>query len=96
MQKILEQAIKNQICMKIIYNGGERIIEPHCLGISSTGKLSLRCWQRSGFSRKHEPTAWKFMTVNKIEYTQILEITFTPHKEYRRGDKMMKEIICQI
>ncbi len=89
------QAIQSKNCLRI-FSGGEKIVEPHCLGVTTKGNLALRCWQRRGFSASGQHTAWKLILVENILHCQLANETFEPHAGYRRGDKAMQNIIAQL
>lgn len=66
MDSTIVQAIANRRVLSIHYNGGARIIEPHCYGLGSSGQELLRCFQVSGHSNSNTPTGWKLMTASNI------------------------------
>ena len=62
----IRRAIEDRRVLRIYYDGGERVIEPHCLGRGRQGQQLLRAWQVSGYSRSRQPEAWKLFRVENI------------------------------
>lgn len=89
-------AIQQKKCLNVFYDGGYRVIEPHCLGISSSGNINLRCWQRSGVSTSGEHSGWKLITISKIRSCELINDDFVPHIGYNPNDKGMTRIIARV
>ncbi len=90
-------AIEGRQVVTIEYGGGTRTIEPHCHGISRAGKEALRAYQSSGFSRRNEPDAWKFLTVSKIGSLVATGTTFPENRDgYNPNDEHMTSIHCHV
>lgn len=51
MDAVICGAIGDRAEIRFSYDGGTRTAEPHCHGISLTGKEILRGYQTGGFSR---------------------------------------------
>lgn len=97
MNERIASAIRERKKIKVNYNGGWRILEPYCYGISTDDKEALRAYQKEGYSKKGKNVDWKFIDITKIKDIEILEEIFYPDRlEYRKEDKMMKIIYEQI
>ena len=92
------KAIMEKRRVRIYYQGGHRVIEPHAFGYDSKGKWKLRAYQISGYSSRGETRGWKLFNVSDIKEFQLLEEHFErPRPGYNpRGDKMIPTIVCKI
>jgi hypothetical protein len=96
MRKIIIDAINNRQILTFIYSGIHRVVEPHAVGISSTGNEVLRCYQTKGghISLGHE---WDLCDLQKIHNIQVATEQFRePRPHYKRGDKGMIRIFAQL
>jgi len=66
MLEMIASAIKAKQVLRVSYDPGSRLIEPHCLGFGRAGQPLLRAYQFSGASRS-EPDDWKLLRVDRIE-----------------------------
>ncbi|MGH1405141.1 MAG: WYL domain-containing protein [Rhodomicrobiaceae bacterium] len=90
-------AIENLNLIKIEYDGGSRIIEPHALGLSSKNNPVLRAFQQSGHSQSGQYENWKLLRLDRVENYEILSEKFLePRKGYKENDSHMKQIIAQL
>lgn len=97
MQSNLITAIEKHRIVKFIYDGGTRVVEPFAYGISHENKEVIRCWQVEGYSKSGSSQGWKLFEVAKIENLFMTEETFQPNRiGYRKGDSVMRYIICEI
>lgn len=62
----IADAIRKRQVLKLWYDGGERIVEPHRVGYGSNGNAKLSCYQTSGFSRSGNHEGWKPFLLAKI------------------------------
>lgn len=96
MRNKIIDAIKNQNLVSLYYDGGLREVEPYCFGVSSQGNDLLRVYQISGYSNSNK-MGWKLLSFNNIKTIEILEEKFENiRSEYKRGDKVMTSIYCEI
>lgn len=98
MLKTIIQAIHDRETLRINYNGGERIVEPHCCGYGTDGQALLRCFQVYGFSRSGHPTAWKLMSITAIRLCVKTGNKFSsPRPGYNpHGDKAIPRVLAKI
>ncbi|MBN2571626.1 MAG: hypothetical protein JXA68_05820 [Ignavibacteriales bacterium] len=89
-------AIKNKQLLKFYYEGGNRTVEPHCYGITTAGNEGLRGFQIDGYSSSGK-MGWKMFDLSKANDMVILNESFNnPRMGYRKGDKGMSSIYCEI
>ena len=96
MDTEISTAIENRKLIQLEYSNGERIVEPYALGMSSTGKMLLRAYQRQGYSLSSENYGWKLFNLSEIQRLIIIDENFEPRGEYRKGDKALSEIHSEI
>lgn len=97
MSKVICDAISRRARMRISYDGGRRLIEPHCHGTSTAGNEVLRAFQVSGFSKSGETTGWKMFRVAKIASTEILRDEFETNRPgYNPADRGMAHVHCHV
>lgn len=96
MNRTICTAIENQQLIEFYYEGGNRVVEPHCHGITTKGNQGLRAYQVSGYSSTGK-MGWKMFDLSKASSITILDDTFSgPRSDYKRGDKGMSRIFCEI
>lgn len=96
MKNEIISAIQNQILIEFNYDGGIRIVEPHCFGITSKGNFGLRAFQVDGYSSTGK-MGWKLFDMSKAKSLNLIEKKFiNPRQGYRRGDSAMQSIYCEL
>lgn len=96
MEDIICEAIKSQKRIKVVYEGTERVIEPHTFGLDKLGNAKIRASQASGYSESGNLNL-KLFIVDKISDIKLLNENFEVNSFYRHGsDKGIPEIISQI
>ena len=89
-------AIRNMKLIEFYYNGGNRIIEPHCHGVTTAGNQGLRAYQVEGFSESGK-MGWKMFDLANASNIQVLDETFSgPRDGYKKGDRGMSNIYCEL
>jgi len=96
MITLLTNAIQSQFLIEFDYDGGLRIVEPHCHGISSKGNHVLRAYQVDGYSSTGK-MGWKLYDMSKVTSVLIKEEIFSEIRPgYSKGDKGMVSIYCEL
>ena len=93
--KIIE-AIKSKSKVELNYKGkGHRIVCPHAIYISSTGKTLVDCYQLSGYSTQSEKIPdWRQFDITKITELKFLNEPFdTAHGYNPFSDKYSNAIM---
>jgi len=96
MRSDICDAITKHLLLDLRYHGYGRTVEPHAYGRDRNGDEVMRCYQIAGGSESGEPAGWKLLKVAEIYSIQVLKQTFTPRLDYRRNDRAMERIYCQI
>ena len=96
MKSEIADAIAEQRLLELRYHGYARIVEPHAYGRDKSGDEILRCFQVSGGSESGERTGWKLLKVAEAYSVHGLKDAFQARPEYKRNDKAMEYIFCQL
>ena len=97
MKEIITEAIENKKVIEFEYKGDLRIVEPFVIGVSSTGKDSLRAFQVDGNSTDSSSFSWKLFTVDKISNLSVSKENFTGQREYYNpNDSALNPIYARV
>ena len=97
MNPIICQAVNQMSLLEFEYDGGPRLVQPHCYGLSTAGNPVLRAYQLSGTSKSGAPVDWKLFNVNKMSNIRISSQSFDKaHEGYKPNDSAMTIIYCQL
>jgi hypothetical protein len=97
VNQALIDAINQRRCVTLWYNGGDRIVEPHCYGEGSEGQELLRCFQVEGHSESGVRFGWKLMRVDEIQNVRLDgEVFDAPRADYNPNDKAMRTFIARL
>jgi hypothetical protein len=90
-------ALHAGVCLRLQYDGFDRVVEVHAVGISTAGNPCMRVWQVRGGSVSSEPVGWKMMTLDKA-FTMHLteEVSHAPRQGYAQNDRHMTVIHAQL
>lgn len=66
MIEAISSAIRLRRVLRVSYDPGERLVEPHCLGWGSEGQVLLRAFQVSGASASSEHREWKLFRLDRM------------------------------
>jgi len=91
------KALQSAKCLEIRYDGYVRIVEVHAVGVTKDDNSIMRVWQVRGGSVHNEPVGWKLLRLDETLGVAIMnETSEAPRRGYKRGDKAMQRITCQI
>lgn len=94
---IIREAISKMRRIEFQYDGGKRIVEPHCVGITTAGNPAVRGYQTSGFSVSGTVPDWHMFVLEKMSGLTILSESFDCARPgYRRGDRGMESIVAEL
>jgi len=100
VSETLVAAIEERHCVRLWYNGGFRVLEPHAYGQGRKGHDLLRAYQTEGHSESGQPVGWKLLIASGkdgLSELIMLDESFPgPRPEYRRNDKAMVKIYAQL
>ena len=95
MRTLIIDAIKNKNVIEFTYDGESRTVEPHCFGLTTKNNEAIRAFQIDGFSSTGN-MGWKLYDLSKADNFNVLLDTFTTRYDYKKDDKGMSEIYCEI
>ncbi|MBK8945395.1 MAG: hypothetical protein IPM32_09015 [Ignavibacteriae bacterium] len=96
MNSLICDAIRNKKLLQYYYNGGTRVVEPHCHGVTTAANEGLRAFQVSGYSESGK-LGWKMFDLGNANNITKLDETFDgPRPGYRKGDKGMSHIYSEL
>lgn len=84
--------------LSVEYDGMDRVVEVHAVGVSLAGRPCMRVYQVEGGSVSGEVYGWKLMTLSKIfNKPKILrEKSDAPREGYRRNDAGMRYVFQEL
>lgn len=89
-------AINNKSVLSFTYNGCNRVVEPHAVGISRAGNAVLRCFQTEG-SHVRPNHEWDLCVLSKITNLFLTGALFSSARpSYAKGDKGMLHIYAEL
>lgn len=90
-------ALRQGKCLELRYDGFTRIVEVHAVGTSEEGHDLMRVWQVRGGSVSKERTGWKLLRLDEAFGANVTnEKSEAPRNGYKRGDKAMRLIDCEV
>lgn len=96
MKQDIIAAVADLRVLELKYSGYKRTVEPHAYGRDKSGDEILRCYQTSGGSQSGERVGWKLLKVADIYAIHTLKLVFSKRPDYKRNDKAMDNIFCQL
>ncbi len=97
MNSTICSAIENKRVISFYYDGGIRIVEPFCHGVSTAGHEVLRGYQIGGYSKSASEPPWRLYLVSKMSSLEITDQSFNGIRpEYNPNDSMMSTIYCRV
>ena len=92
----LVRAILDHRLVSFRYQGRERVVEPHLLGLHEAGEPMLVAYQTAGASRSGDVPGWRTFITTTMEDVEILDQTFPgPRSDMRTSSQPMLEIFAR-
>lgn len=96
MQKIAD-AIRSHRTISLWYNGGMRVVEPHCCGYGTDDQGLLRCWHVSGHSQSQREPWWRLFRLDGItDCTEGDVFEGTRPKYNHLNDPAIKRVVAKL
>lgn len=93
----ITEAINQKKVIRFRYHGHVRIVEPHLLGVKTTGNVVLSAWQVGGYSETGHIPPWRNYIISDIAAIENTGETFNSHRPgYNRNDRTMVRIIARV
>jgi hypothetical protein len=90
-------AIRRRQVLRLVYDGGERTVEPHCHGRGRDGAEFVLVYQREGQSRSGRAVGWKLLALAKVELAEPIGVAFLAAREdYRSPPPGIAAVHCEL
>jgi hypothetical protein len=97
MHEIICDAIRARRRLRFVYDGYERIIEPHIYGINTASHESVRGWLVAGWSGSEAAPGWRTYLVREMHDVHALSQGFdAPRAGYAAEDRQMRQVFCRV
>ncbi|WP_272149537.1 hypothetical protein [Tenacibaculum aiptasiae] len=89
------EAISKRKIISFYYEEELRKVEPHCHGMTTARNRGIRAYQIGGYTKSGK-YGWKMYDLKKIKQITITNESFEVRGGYKKGDKGMSLIYCEI
>jgi hypothetical protein len=97
MHEIICDAIHAKRLLRFVYEGYERIVEPHVHGINTADHEMLSGWLVGGWSGSKPEPGWRNFLVRDMHDVHALADGFEgPRARYNAFDKQMRQVFCRL
>ena len=81
----LFEALHRRRAVHLRYGGAWRVVHPHAIGPTRTGKRAVLCWQTAGIGRSGAAEGWRLFDLARIEAAELLGASFRPRPRPPEG-----------
>jgi hypothetical protein len=97
MHEIICDAIRARRRLRFVYDGYERIVEPHIYGINTANHEAVRGWLVAGWSGSEAAPGWRTYLVREMHDVHALAQGFdAPREGYVAEDRQMRQVFCRL
>ena len=97
MHTIICDAIRTKRLIRFIYEGYERIIEPHLHGINVANHEMLSGWLVGGWSESRPEPGWRNYLIRDMHDVHALSERFEgPRPRYNAFDPQVRQVFCRL
>ena len=97
MNVVICDAIRARRLLRFVYDGYERVVEPHLYGVNTAGHEAVRGYLVRGWSASETSPGWRMYLVDRMEGVAALADSFPgPRGEYNPEDTQMERIYCRL
>jgi hypothetical protein len=90
-------AIRTRRLLRFVYDGYERVVEPHVYGVNSAGNEALSAWLVSGWSKSEPDPGWRMYLVTEMrDVTATAEAFGGARPGYNPDDSRMEQVYCRL
>ena len=90
-------AIRARRLLRFVYDGYERVVEPHVYGVNSAGREALSAWLVSGWSKSDPDPGWRMYLVTEMrDVAATAEAYAGTRPGYNPDDGRMAEVYCRL
>ena len=89
-------AIRARRLIRFIYDGYERIVEPHIYGINTANHEALSAYLVAGWSKSAPEAGWRMYLVHDMYDIHVLATPFeAPRPGYNPMDPTFRQVYCR-
>ncbi len=97
MNVLICDAIRARRLIRFVYDGYERLAEPHLYGISTASHEVLSAYLVGGWSASEGAPGWRKYLVREMHDVQALAESFTGARAgYNPEDRQMRQVFCRL
>ncbi len=97
MNTLICDAIRSRKLIRFIYDGYERIAEPHLYGISTANHEVVSAYLVGGWSASEGAPGWRKYLVHEMRDIHALAESFDePRPGYNPEDRQMRQMHCRL
>ena len=97
MNHLVCDAIRVRRLLRFIYEGYERIVEPHLHGINGASHEMLSAWLVGGWSESRPEPGWRNYLVRDMHDVHALADRFEgPRPKYNPFDPHVRRVFCRL
>ena len=97
MNTLICDAIRSRRLIRFIYDGYERIAEPHLYGISTASHEVVSAYLVGGWSASEGAPGWRKYLVREMHDLHALAESFEgPRPGYNPEDRQMRQMYCRL
>lgn len=90
-------AIRQGVCIHLLYDGCERVAEVHTVGVTTAGRPAMSVYQVDGQSNTPPIPDWRLFCFDECFDVRLTNIpSAAPRPEYKKGAKQFKRIDAEI
>ena len=97
MNRLICDAVGARRLLRFVYEGYERIVEPHLYGINTRSHEALSAWIVEGWSQSSPEAGWRNYLVADMHDIQVLAEPFPgPRPGYNPADASFRQVFCSL
>lgn len=97
MNTLVCDAIRARRLLRFVYEGYERVVEPHLYGINTANHEMLSAYLVGGWSSTETEPGWRNYLVREMYDVHVLAESFTGARpEYNAGDPAFRQVHCRL
>ena len=90
-------AIRARRLLRFVYDGYERVVEPHVYGVNTQGHEAVSAWLAGGWSATATDPGWRMYLLDQMRDVAALAQGFDgPRAGYNPDDTHFVRIHCQL
>jgi hypothetical protein len=95
LNRIICDAVGAKRLLRFVYEGYERIVEPHLYGVNSADHEALSAWIVAGWSWSSPEAGWRNYLVAEMQEVQVLADRFPgPRPGYNPSGAGFQQVYC--